>query len=344
MEQTASSRLAPQPAVVELQRSVDFERAAADVATFSFPRQVGSRGSLRAAALISRRFDAIGCVVNRQRFSVPVVYRAVVSRSALAAAAALGWWGAATAVESPIAGALIWLLAAVVAQIPWVNMPAVGVLRRCEVSSDNIIGRRPDAAAPARIIFMAHYDSKSQRLSTRWRVALVVLGTGTFLIGATLALAASCGWPALMPEFRVWRTAAIATLFFLPLLFNSSGNRSPGALDNGAGLGLLLELARSWRPRDDAPLDVWFVATGSEESDLDGSREFLRTHGGLWDERPTLLVNLESVGFGRRLFVAGEPSAVRLARRVGADLGDGRPKRLRVLGAVMDHLPFSQRG
>jgi Zn-dependent M28 family amino/carboxypeptidase len=124
---------------------------------------------------------------------------------------------------------------------------------------------------------------------------------------------------------------------------NFTGNHSPGALDNGSGVGTLLELARSWRPRAGAPAEVVWVATGSEEVALDGARHFLRLHESWWKEKPTLLINLESVGAGSRVYLAGEARALRLARQAAQDLQLAHA-RLRVLGAGMDHQPFAARG
>ena len=59
------------------------------------------------------------------------------------------------------------------------------------------------------------------------------------------------------------------------LALNVTGNSSPGALDNGSAVGTLLELAHGWRPRPELPVEVYWVASGSEEVELDGARHFL---------------------------------------------------------------------
>jgi hypothetical protein len=127
------------------------------------------------------------------------------------------------------------------------------------------------------------------------------------------------------------------------LVANVTGNRSPGALDNGSAVGTLLELARSWRPLPGAPVEVVWVASGSEEVGLDGARHFLRLRKAWWREKPTLLINLESVGAGARVYLAGERQALRLAESVAGEFGLPQG-RLRVLGAGMDHEPFAARG
>jgi len=140
-----------------------------------------------------------------------------------------------------------------------------------------------------------------------------------------------------------WRISLTVLVLVAGLMLNFTGNRCPGALDNGSAVGVLLELARSWRPRADLPIEVVWVATGSEEVELDGARHLLRTHAEWWSDKPTLVVNLESVGAGSIVYLAGEPRAVGLARNVAEELGVPHAS-LRVLGAGMDHEPFAARG
>jgi Zn-dependent M28 family amino/carboxypeptidase len=127
------------------------------------------------------------------------------------------------------------------------------------------------------------------------------------------------------------------------LALNMTGNRSPGALDNASGLATLLELARTWRPRPGFEVEPLWVATGAEEIGLDGALEFLRRHEDWCRTRPTILINLDSVGAGDLISIAGTPEAMSLAREAAArlDLSCGR---LRVVGAGMDHEPFARLG
>src|SRR5207253_5625864 len=122
-------------------------------------------------------------------------------------------------------------------------------------------------------------------------------------------------YPPLLATSGPWRMASVVLILLAGLTANFTGNHSPGALDNGSAVGVLLELARSWQPQSDAPVEVVWVATGSEEVELDGARHLLRTHADWWEEKPTLLINLESVGAGSHVYLAGEPRALGLARK-----------------------------
>jgi hypothetical protein len=189
---------------------------------------------------------------------------------------------------------------------------------------------------------MAHYDTKSQLFPTAVRVAIVsaallLCGFLTMLgLFASVGIVQSLGWA--IPA----GAACMVVVLVLALIANRSGNRSPGALDNGSAVGTLLELARTWRPKSGAPVEAVWVASGSEEVDLNGARHFLQLHQSWWHEKPTLLINLESVGAGSRVYLAGEEGSVRLAQETASQLSIPH-RRLRVVGATMDHEPFSAR-
>jgi Zn-dependent M28 family amino/carboxypeptidase len=185
---------------------------------------------------------------------------------------------------------------------------------------------------------MAHYDTKSQLLPTGLRVACVVAVTA-----AACALAAIALMPPIFLAPFSGTLAALALAALVLLLANLTGNRSPGALDNATGVATLLELARSFRPTADSRLELHWVATGAEELALDGARAFVRRHEAWCRQRPTLFVNLDSIGAGDRILLAGEPAALALAHAAAAEL-DLPAARLRVLGAGMDHEPFAACG
>jgi Zn-dependent M28 family amino/carboxypeptidase len=189
---------------------------------------------------------------------------------------------------------------------------------------------------------MAHYDTKSQLFPTGVRVALVVGVRVLCAVGVLLSVPIILGYDASIPAMS-WIIGVSAMVLLAGLICNVTGNRSPGALDNGSAVGTLLELARSWRPHSHAPVEALWVATGSEEVELDGARHFLRRRKTWWHEKPTLLINLESVGAGIYVYLAGESRALQLARATAEAL-DLPHARLRVVAAGMDHEPFAAGG
>ncbi|WP_169980000.1 M28 family metallopeptidase [Tautonia rosea] len=327
-------------------RPFDPDRALRLIHRLAFPRAVGTPGERLAARLVERALTRSGRPVVRERFPVGTTARRVGSLLAFLGASVLVTIGVILAASWPFLSALCALGAGYLVNAPWIVTRSLADRFRARVWSDNLVTWPTTAddaeAAPARVVFLAHYDSKSQRLPTGLRVALVVSVTVgcVILVGLTLAKMV------LGHVVGFWPFAVLGTVMngcLIALMCNASGNRSPGALDNGSGLAVLLELARVWDARDDAPVEVVFLATGAEEVGLDGARAFLLRHEWWLRERPTLLINLESLGAGSRVWLAGSPGAVSLAEAV-AESQSIPTARFRILGAGMDHEPFAAAG
>jgi hypothetical protein len=321
------------------------ERILDSIREIAHPRLTGTPGEVRAARTVLRWFRAGGLVAHRERFPVPFAAREAASSLCFLACLALAFAGLELLPSAPLFAALAWALAAWGVHAPWRLKNFLTDRVSTRLRSRNVVATLSDDQAhdaPCRVVFMAHYDSKSQILPTGLRVALVAGSSGICWALAALGGVVATGRvslpSALMPTLTVLAIAAFALL-----AANRTGNRSPGALDNGSGLAVLAELARSWRPDPDHPAEVHWVATGAEELGLDGSRAFLARHEWWWRDKPTLLINLDSVGSGSVLRLSGEPSALLLAERAASDL-DLPTRRFSVVGAGMDHEPFAALG
>jgi hypothetical protein len=322
----------------------DAERALQHVRRLCHPRGVGTPGEARAADYLMREFASQGLEVQRDPFRLSHFPTTIGSRIVFTICAALTICGALLVAGQPLLALLCWATAAYLVNAPWrVNYwlggdwPPYG-------KSANVIARLPgvSAVAPARIIFMAHYDTKSQVMPTAIRVVLVTLVTCTCVFLSGVALLAAAGQIDARGFVLPWAPTIAVVVALACLVANMTGNRCPGALDNGSALGTLLELARSWRPKVEAPADVVWVATGAEEVNLNGAWHYLHQYGHQWNDKPTLLINLECVGAGPKLYFAGHPLAMELAARLAAEMGFAYAP-LRVLGAGLDHQPFASR-
>jgi hypothetical protein len=330
---------------VSVPRFFDPGRAFGHVVRLNFPRRVGSLGERRAARAIVREFTALGLVCRRESFRVAELPVEVGTRLVFLACLLLVWIGALCLDRWPAASAVLWLLAGRLVDAPWRVMDFLGDRWPSRRTAENLVATAPDhpADAPARVVVMAHYDTKSQLLPTGFRVVLVATTAVGCLLLAAVAAGKVAGHGLLLRAGLAQGLVILIHLQLLGLIANLTGNRSPGAIDNASGVGVLLELARTFGQRPEAPVEVLWVASGSEEVGLDGARDFLRRHGSLWRSKPTLLINLESVGLGDRVFLSGEPGALALAERVAG--GAGMPTaRFKVMGAGMDHEPFAARG
>jgi Zn-dependent M28 family amino/carboxypeptidase len=125
--------------------------------------------------------------------------------------------------------------------------------------------------------------------------------------------------------------------------------QAPGAVDNAAGIGIMLELARL-AASDETPLPVVFVAFGAEESrvpggGLRGSREYVAALRGAERSAVGYMVAIDRIGTGSRVPVcvsrsSARPTARRLLR---AAQRAGVPAHECTNGSS-DHAPFSAAG
>ncbi|MEW5806852.1 MAG: M28 family peptidase [Acidobacteriota bacterium] len=219
--------------------------------------------------------------------------------------------------------------------------------------SRNIIARIPGKGSEREIVFMAHYDSKSQIVPIMLRIAgTIVFLLLSFVTAALVILAASAA--PFAGKKSILYTLSIACLFALPGILNFSRNRSPGAIDNASGVALLLELARviSENHRKGMPAFT-FVATAVEEEGLIGSLHFIKKFGSRFDRRTTSFINFDGAGAPGRIILMdryGIPPVktgktlsgrfMNIAGELGIDLHQGYLPP----GAGVDTLPISYRG
>ncbi|GBD35410.1 Aminopeptidase YwaD [bacterium HR36] len=330
------------------------ERAKSYVELLCYPRKVCTDAERQAADFIAQQMQALGLSVRREPFAVGSTSREWWNRALFAACATLAVLGALAFPMVPIISVLAWVSVALLVNLPWCW---TGNAFRPTAStgpafSENLLATpKKNPSGNVRVVFMAHYDTKSQVIPTGLRVGLVTVVWCCSWLLAMLGLLWSwqC-WPVWLPSSpNPWNLTIVIVVCLAGLAANFSGNRSPGALDNASGVAALLELARCWQQSTrqgiwwTRQLEVVFVATSAEETDLEGARHFLAQYAEWWHEKPTLLINLESVGAGPNLYLSGEPRTQVWAEAVARELGL-RPRRLRVLGAGMDHQPFAAQG
>jgi Zn-dependent M28 family amino/carboxypeptidase len=171
------------------------------------------------------------------------------------------------------------------------------------------------------------------------------------MAGMSLAitiLAFSPGRPDLLP------LAMIAAVPNILLQFNFTNNASDGALDNAAGIGILLELARQWQgsAKGNKRDDIMFVATGAEELGLLGAIRFINKYAPSYDLGNTYFINLDGPGAkGRIIYVTGFGiPPVRTCNKLRVLTGEIVREKLSAgsltlfVGAALDIIPVAARG
>jgi Zn-dependent M28 family amino/carboxypeptidase len=78
--------------------------------------------------------------------------------------------------------------------------------------------------------------------------------------------------------------------------FNKTGNLSPGAFDNAAAVGSIIELAKYYKNNQPNNVDITFLSPGSEELNLGGIVQFISKFKNQLNRNTTFFINLDFVG------------------------------------------------
>jgi len=161
----------------------------------------------------------------------------------------------------------------------------------------------PDGGKPhQRMIYLtAHTDSVAStmpRLGTRLIVLAVLFflaSTVITLVGGVFQLTGS--GPGLYPLI-VLELMVVDSLVIVISLFEKRVNTSPGAVDNGSGVAILLSLAEHFKQDPLRKSSLKFIFFAGEEWGLYGSKGYVRAHREELLERleQDVLINVDMVG------------------------------------------------
>ena len=221
----------------------------------------------------------------------------------------------------------------------------------------NLVGEIGAAAASGRVLLSAHYDSKSQLMPVLVRASFFIIGYGlAVLFGIAfivLGVVFAAGQASLGGK-AFFLVSLLSPLMMLGLLFNFTGNRSPGALDDASGIAVILEVARVLAADPMNNLDVTIAAFGCEEIGLCGSISYLLAHEEELRQRPFYMINYDIpfTSAGKLVLnTAFELPPVRTCRRLNKLLSEtGKEMGIEVSGIYMpvgagaDHMPWVKHG
>lgn len=325
------------------------------IRAIAHPRYAGSAGERQAQRYVRDTLHGAGYSIIEQPFEFSLFPQEVMPRFSIALVCTLVLaailclrWSPAVAAELCLMDALLLILftrwsRAVerLYRIPWFG----------RMQSKNIVAIHPHQKNYLNVVFMAHYDSKSQTYSGTTRFVLFAALTALALINLVLVpLAAIFGWE---PSWLLL-AAAPMTALGVALQLNATGNQSPGAYDNASGVGVLLELAQSFA-QDTPGVNLIFIATGAEEAGLCGAVALLseeRTAEFLPPGR-TIILNFDGIGSEGPVYITdryGIPPArtagllSKLCLRIAERFGLPARRHWIPTGAAMDHVPFAAHG
>lgn len=347
----------------------DYARALDYTRRIAFPRRVGSRGEIQARQTIQEWFTNLGYEVNLQEFNFSDSFERWLKLEILAGQLLV--LGALIVPDnlpglSLVFGSLVLVLLVLTpllhrkvlaASLHNLDTKANSVWPQRvqglgkEYRSANIVASPPCPAAEGRpkLVLMAHYDSKSQSLSLPARVAaIIIVAVGGISFSASIILATFTGLPEIVPVIF----GGLTIISGIPLLILKNANDSPGALDNGSGIGILMHLAEILAKQDEIhqKLDIEFAATGAEEFALMGARAYLQNRFDQALEGQFILLNFDGPGGEGRLTLSGKTdhrrgktSPTKLLSACLAEHG-ASPISINIPGLLMDHMPFQEAG
>ncbi|MDE0427065.1 M28 family peptidase [Candidatus Poribacteria bacterium] len=333
----------------------DAKRAYHHIRQLAFPRLVGSTGEPDARAYIVEQFTELGLHVVKEPFHFTKFPAEVLPRILcglfVPVVVSVPWFGE----RFPIPVCLACLLSIFVAlfftqwQRRFEGLYNVGR----KYDSENIIatnGRKPNDNASA-VLFVAHYDSKSQVLPIVVRAAaygIAILG----LIGLTLATVIQVITAVWMPGYAIWSITGITVFCLLLLQINLTQNRSPGGFDNASGVGVMLEIARVVMARREKR-PITFLAAGAEELGMCGALRYIQKHADEYNRNHTYIINLDGLGVGNGVNLVtryGIPPVsttrelAKIFRTSGESLGVQVSERYLPIGVGLDSIPMASRG
>jgi hypothetical protein len=320
-------------------------RALAEAVALSFPRRVWSPGERLARSRLLRRLREQGLSPWTEPFAV-TSRGEVLSRWHVwlaMAALFLAWLMGDTWPKTAGIVALIPLLGVLVSRWVWLEL---GLRfppkeQRGRAATANILAEVRGRQAPAEplvVWLLAHYDTKSYPLSASLRItaAMVLPVAGVIMAGA---------------DFGAWTMSASgwclgAAVAAALLLSPRSGNESPGALDNGAAVGLVLALAGHYQRRPPRATVIRVAFTGAEEMGLLGAFALREAHREDLGRGRHVFINLDGIGCagGLRIFGSRSGPLTRAFLRAGRQTGVGVRRGRLPPTAMMDHEVLARAG
>ncbi|MFX1326534.1 MAG: M28 family metallopeptidase [Promethearchaeota archaeon] len=340
----------------------DMDNAYRIAERLAFPRLIGTEGEKKARAIVADEFKKVGYnAIYRDNFKTSF-YIWIVLRYAfiplgicllsLAISFFINYWLSLVLVLiSFLIGIKILGLA---------TSSKIKLLKNKEKNfrTENIYTEFKNKNSKAKVIFIGHWDSKSQTFPSSLRIILFMITLFSFIIMLLLYFILSI-IQLLFPlnnEILNYSMLYISiTIIILSNLnyFNKTGNKSPGAYDNAAAVGVIIELSKYFRNNPLDNLDFLFLCTSSEELNLAGAINFIQKHKNELEKNSTYFINLDPIGgqdFIRLITSYGIPRRSSSKKLTKLFLNTAKELNIKIkdiylpTGAWSDYMPIVQAG
>lgn len=285
--------------------SIDEENAYRITERLAFPRLVGSEGELKAREIIKEEFKKAG-------------YEEVKAESFKTS---LQNWILARYMFIPLAIFLVllgvsfffspWLTLILIGVLLVVAVKMIGVINSNEIAlskneknnfiTENFYTELKSKNSKASVVFLGHYDTKSQTFPSAVRIAVIMIAAFgaillilIFLILSIVQIFVPFDLP-LLNNVLFWMCVIIGGAGVLNY-FNKTGNKSPGAYDNAASVATVIELARYYKENPLDNIDFVFLSPSSEELNLGGAKTYIKAHKSEFNPKSSYFINFDGIG------------------------------------------------
>jgi hypothetical protein len=271
----------------------------------AFPRLIGSEGEKKAIEIVTQEFENIGYDrIHRDKFKTSF-YNLILSRYIFLI---LGSGLILIALSIYLTPILTMGLVALAVYISFRALKAATSTKRKSFKNDkynyeteNIWVELKSENSKCKIIFMGHWDSKSQSFPTSTRVFIFIIFTFSSLFLYLFYVILSLIILIFQLNLRILSNILLEICIVIAIIgalnyFNRTGNNSPGAYDNAAGVGAVIELARYYKNNPISNIDLIFLSPGSEELNLGGAIHFIQEYKHTFDKSNTFFINLDLIG------------------------------------------------
>jgi hypothetical protein len=146
------------------------------------------------------------------------------------------------------------------------------------------------------LLFVSHIDSKYQTLPINLRVICLKSWIYSIIIIAGLLIIKYLLIDIFIVNLLIMVGLGINFFSTIMIIINTSGNKSNGAIDNGSGVALMLELLKYYSNPQKRPhnKDLWFLFTGAEETGTMGIR-YLAPIFEKYPKQKVIFFNIDSI-------------------------------------------------
>ena len=345
-----------------LEKLVDSDNAYNITKRLAFPRLIGSEGEAKAIKIVLDEFKNAGYTkVNREKF-LTSFHNFTYSRYIfLILGSGLIFLGLSLYMSPFITLGLIALalfLSFKALQKATSTKMKLSKNPSKNYETENIWVDLESKNSKCKVIFMAHWDSKSQSFPTSTRVLIFLIFTFSSLLLYLIFLIIS-----LLRIFFVFNIPILNNILLDICLiiavigalnyFNKTGNFSPGAFDNAAAVGSIMELAKYYKINQPNNVDITFLSPGSEELNLGGAIHYIGKKKDELRRDTTFFINLDFVGGSEVIRLT---SSYGIPRKVSSEklntliLESAKEKEIKIkdiyspTGVWSDYMPIVQEG